>query len=257
MGKVTFKVDGSLGILTLNDPPLNLLSREMVDEIGLIVDELPAQNLRGLIINSEGHFSAGANMSLFTGKNRQGGKEVLVSFLLRIVRRIEALPYPTLAVVRGLCLGGGFELALACDLIWAASEAKMGAVEATIGTVPLGAGSRMIAARSGVARAKEIVYEAKMYGAEQLEKWNIVNKVAADGEINEQALKYMQRLADGPTLAFAATKRLHSEYYNQGLNSSDELLLEVVPPLFESEDFVNGVKSLIENGPGKAKFKGQ
>jgi len=257
MSKVTFSVEGSLGIITLNDPALNLLSPELVDDLRAVVEGLPEKNLRGLILKSNGNFSAGANMSLFTGKDSQGGREVLDTFLVGIVRKIEALPYPTLAVVRGLCLGGGFELALACDLIWSANEAKFGAVEATIGTVPLGAGSRMIAARAGMARAKEMVYDAKIYNAEQLEKWNIVNKVMPDGEINEQAAKYMERLAQGPTLAYAVTKRLHSEYYSKGLNCSDDLLLEIVPPLFETKDFVNGVKSLIENGPGKAKFDAQ
>lgn len=115
----------------------------------------------------------------------------------------------------------------------------------------------MVAARAGIARAKEIVFEAKIYDAEQMDKWNIINKVVTEGKINEQALKYMNKLAEGPTLAYAITKKLHSEYYNEGLKKSDELLLEIVPPLFETKDFINGVKSLLENGPGKAKFIAQ
>lgn len=257
MSKVSFSQDGSLGIIAMNDPPLNLLSQDVVDELQTVIKSVREKNLRGLIIKSEGNFSAGANMSLFTGRDIQGGRKLLDGFLIGVVRRIEALPYPTLAVVRGLCLGGGFELALACDLIWAAAEAKIGAVEALIGTVPLGAGSRMIAARAGVARAKEMIYDAKMYSAEQLEKWNVVNKVLPDAEIDEQALKYMKKLAEGPTLAHAATKKLHSRYYSKGVDSSDDLLLQIVPPLFETSDFVNGVQSLLGKGPGKAKFEGK
>lgn len=257
MPKVTFKIEGSLGIITMNNPPLNLLTQEVVEELAVIVGEVPRKYLRGLVFKSRGNFSAGANMSLFSGKDRHGGREILDMFLGNIVRKIEVLPYPTLAAVSGMCLGGGFELALACDIIWAGNEAKFGAVEGTIGTVPLGAGSRMIASRAGVARAKEMVFEAKIYGAEQLEKWNIVNKVVADGDLEEQAMKYIKRLAEGPTSAHAVTKRLHSEYFYCGLNSSDDLLLEIVPPLFETHDFIDGIKSLIENGPGKAKFKGE
>ena len=254
MSKVALTIEGSLGIITLSDPPLNLISPELADDLLAAVLSLHQKELRGLIIKSEGNFSAGANMSLFVGKDAKGGKEILDTFLVGIVRNIEELPYPTLAVVRGLCLGGGLELALACDLIWASKEARFGAVEATIGTVPLGAGSRMIAARAGVARAKEMVFEAKMYTADQMEKWNIVNKVVLDAEINEQALVYMARIAQGPTLAYGVSKKLNSAYYNEGRNSSDELLLEIVPPLFETDDFFSGVKSLMENGPGKAKF---
>ena len=254
MSKATLTIDGSLGLITLCDPPLNLISPELADDLLAVVLSLRQKELRGLIIKSEGNFSAGANMSLFIGKDAKGGREILDKFLVGIIRNIEALPYPTLAVVRGLCLGGGFELALACDLIWASQEAKFGAVEATIGTVPLGAGTRMLAARAGAARAKEMVFEAKIYAADQMEKWNIVNKVVSDGEITEQAFKYMQRIAQGPTLAHEVSKKLNSAFYDGGRSSSDDLLLEIVPPLFETGDFIGGVKSLVENGPGKAKF---
>jgi enoyl-CoA hydratase/carnithine racemase len=241
MSKVLFRTEGSLGIITLNNPPLNLFSQEMVDELMAILKELPGQNLRGLILNSsQRHFSAGADMSLFAGKDHQGGQEAVNAFLVGLIRSIEALPYPTLAAVRGVCLGGGFEIALACDLIWASNEAKFGNPEAKIGMIPLAAGSRMIAARAGIARAKEIVFEANMYNAEQLEKWDIVNRVVSDAEIEEQSLKYMKMLAEGATLAHAVTKELHREYYNEGPNRSDELLLEIVPPLFETKDFING-----------------
>jgi len=258
MSKVTFRVEGSLGIITLNNPPLNLFSQGMVDDLKAVLDSLPGKNLRGLIINtSQRHFSAGADMSLFEGKDAQAGKEAVDSFLVGLIQNIEAVPYPTLAAVRGVCLGGGFEIALACDLIWAAQEAKFGSPEAKIGTIPLAAGSRGIAARAGMARAKEMVFEANIYSAEQMEKWNIVNKVVAEAEIDEQSLQYMQALAEGATLAHAVTKQLHREYYNEGPKASDDMILKIVPPLFETQDFINGVQSLIENGPGKAKFKAE
>jgi enoyl-CoA hydratase/carnithine racemase len=254
MNKATFSTEGSLGVVTINDSPYNFMGQELIDDLHSVIDGLFEKNLRGLLIQCNGsNFSAGANMSLFKGKDSDGGREVTTS-ILKLFRKIQELPYPTLAAVRGLCLGGGFELALSCDLIWAASDAKLGSPEATIGTIPLGGGSRGIVARAGVAMAKEMVYEGKFYTAEKLEQWNIVNKVLPDAELNEQALKYMKKLCEGATLAHAVNKKLHNEYYNNGLDSSDNLLLEIVPPLFETEDFINGVKSLMENGPGKAKF---
>ena len=254
MSKVTFGLEDCLGIITLNDPPFNLLGKDLIDDLQSIMNELKQKSIRGLLLKSEGgNFSAGANMSLFSGGGSTGGREILDLFL-GIVHCIETLPYPTLASVNGLCLGGGFELALACDLIWAADNAKLGSPEVSIGTIPLGAGSRSIAARAGMARAKEMVYEGKFYTAEKLEQWNIVNKILPESELHEQALKYIKKLSEGPTLAHAVTKRLHNEYYNHGSNSSDDLLLEIVPALFETNDFMNGVKSLMDNGPGKAKF---
>lgn len=254
MNKVLFNTEGSLGVVTLNDPPYNFMGQELTDDLRSVVEELSEKKLRGLLITCNGsNFSAGANMSLFTGKDINGGREVTTS-VLGLFRTIQDLPYPTLAAVRGLCLGGGFELALSCDLIWAASDAKLGLPEATIGTVPLGGGSRGIAARAGVARAKEMVYEGRFYLAEKLEQWNIVNKILPDAELNEQASQYMKKLCEGATLAYGITKKLHGEYYSNGLDSADDLLLQLVPPLFATEDFINGVKSLLENGPGKAKF---
>ena len=183
-------------------------------------------------------------------------KEVLKGFI-RVISEIENLPFPTMVAVKGMCIGGGFEIALACDYIWASEKAQFAAAEVLIGIVPLGGGAQRLAQRAGIARAKEITLSGRFQKSEKLEKWNIINRVLPEPQLNEKAIKFMKAQARSPTLAFDTIKLLLKEYYNAGLDQSDELLIKIVPDLFETEDIQIGIESFKKQGPGKAVFKGK
>ncbi len=154
MSTVRFTEDAGLGVLTLDSPPLNLIGKALIGDLLAAVDRVEATDgLRGLLVRGEGNvFSAGADVRLFGGKRSAEMRPLIASFL-ELGRRLEALPFPTVAAVHGTCIAGGFELALFCDLIWAAEGTMLGLPETRLGIVPLAGGVERIAARAGLTRA--------------------------------------------------------------------------------------------------------
>src|SRR3954465_5890425 len=151
--KVRFEQDGALATLTLDSPPLNLIGDELIGDLLAALDAVEqADGLRALFLRGEGKvFSAGADVALFAGMGADEMRPLIDSFL-DLGRRIEKLPFPTLAAVHGTCMAGGFELALFCDLIWAAEGTMMGLPETRLGIVPLAGGVERLAARGGPGR---------------------------------------------------------------------------------------------------------
>lgn len=258
MSKITYERDGALAVVTLNDPPLNLVGNEMGAELRAVLDRIEKDAIRGMILkNDEGNFGAGADVKMFAGLSPKDAKKLFSDFLA-IVHRVESLPFPTMAAVRGLCLTASLELALSFDFIWASDNATFGQVEATIGVFPFAGGSQRIAARTGIARAKEIVFGARLYPAATFERYNIVNRVLADAELTQKATAYMRGLADnGPTVAIASAKRIINAFSASSLAETDRLMIDLSGPIFDTEDVKTGVDSLLKNGPGKAKFAGK
>jgi enoyl-CoA hydratase/carnithine racemase len=165
------------------------------------------------------------------------------------------LPCPTLAAVQGLCLAAGLELALACDLIWAGASARFAQAEASIGTTTLLGGVQRLAERAGPSRARDIIYTADQYDAATFERWNIVNRIVPDDALEAEARAFAARLADGPTLAYAAGKRIVRAYLDGGTRAADRVVDEVGPPLFESADMQAGVTALLDHGPRRFRDK--
>ena len=154
-----------------------------------------------------------------------------------------------MAAVHGLCIAAGLELALACDLIWAAASARFGQAEASIRTTTLLGGVQRLAERAGPSRAREIIYTADQYDAATFERWNIVDKIVPDDALAAQTRAFAERLASGPTLAYAAGKKIVRAYLERGVRAADTVVDQVAPPLFEGDDMRAGLASLLEHGP--------
>ena len=247
--------DEDLGILVIDNQPLNLFDADMVSGILGALDE--AEGCRALLVRAEGqYFTGGVDVNVFEGLSEAGAAE-LTGELLSITHRIEELPFPTLASVHGLCLTAGLELVLACDMIWAAESAQFGLVEAVIGLTPLMGGTQRIAERAGPARARELVMSGALYDAAALERWNVVSRVLPDGELAEKSLRFGQRLASGPTRAHHATKRVVRAFLDDGVRGADRATADIAAPLFETDDLQQAVESFLTEGPGKASFHGR
>ena len=126
-GPVRLEREGDVGVLTMSKPPLNLFGRDTVDGLSDALGQ--TDGLRALVVRAEGEvFTAGVDVNVFDGLSPAQAEE-FARELLELTHRFEELPFPTIACVHGLCLTAGFELSLACDLIWAARSARFGLVE--------------------------------------------------------------------------------------------------------------------------------
>ena len=174
-----------------------------------------------------------------------------------MLRRFESLDQPTVCAVQGLCLAAGLELALACDLIWASDDCNLGLVEAVIGATPFGGGTQRLTARAGAGRALEAVLTGRPYPATTMLEWGVVNRVVPRAELESKTRAFAERLAAGPTVAHAATKRIVRTTLSDGVDAADAALPAEGARVMASEDLQSGARTLLAEGPGKAKFEGR
>jgi enoyl-CoA hydratase/carnithine racemase len=255
---VRFTRDGALGTVTLASPPLNLIGQQLISDLLAAFDQVEAaQGLRALVLRGEGKvFSAGADVALFAGMTAQPLRPLIGSFL-DLGHRIEGLPFPTLAAVHGTCMAGGFELALFCDLIWAAEGTMLGLPETRLGIVPLAGGVERIAARAGIGRARSVGLGGGLHTAEEFAAWGAIDRVLPADELHRAAQEFASQLAAGPTRAFAVVKELTLGYTADGIAGADALLIDAAVGLFDTEDARGGIRSFLTSGPGHATFAGR
>ena len=260
MASIELSRDGDVAVVTLHNPPLNLFQEDSFAELGECLAEVARSDARALVWRSEGKlFTGGVDVNDFKSVSEAGPDRVgeFAEGLIEGVRRLEQLEIPTLALVHGLCLTAGLEISLACDMLWASESARFGLVEAVVGLTPGAGGTQRMAERAGPARAAEFVMSGGLYDAATLERWNVVNRVVADDELLEKGMRFAHRLADGPTLAHAATKRIIRGYRAGGVQEADRVTPDQFAELFGSEDLARAVESFLTEGPGKATFEGK
>jgi enoyl-CoA hydratase/carnithine racemase len=256
MAKAQFKLDGDMGEIVIVDPPLNLFGLELARDLASATVEARDSAARAILVRAEGdNFSAGANVEIFLDRDESAARELIEEFM-PVIRRFAEIEVPTVAAVQGLCLAAGLEVALSCDLIWAAEGAQLGLVEAVIGATPFGGGTQRLVARAGAGRAAEAVLTARPYPAQTMLEWGVVNRVVAPEGLDEKARAFARRLADGPTLAHAATKRMIQLALDEGVEAADAALPEAGAGVMASQDLQNGARTLLEKGPGHATFEG-
>jgi len=249
---------GPISILTMVYRPYNLLGPKLIGAIAQEVRLAQEAGSRAIVLKSGlRHFCAGADVGLFSARIDNTGRADTKLTGVEFLRLLELLPIPVVASVHGVCLGGGLELALACDYIIAAASSKLGSVEAAIGLHPLMGGIQRQVQRVGTARAKEMSMLARRYDPVTLERWGLINLVVADEALDQATMSVAEELARGPTVAHAATKKLAHLAANEGVVAADVAMAEIQEPIWASEDLKAGLASFRQNGPGLAKFQGR
>jgi enoyl-CoA hydratase/carnithine racemase len=250
--------DGNVAAIVLHSPPLNLVGQDAWEALVDCVDQVASSDARALVWRAEGEvFTGGADVNDFKRVVDEGGAEQRFASLLTAAHRLEQLEIPTLALVHGLCLTAGLEISLACDMLWATEDAQFGLVEAVVGLTPGAGGTQRMAERAGPARAAEFVMSGGLYDATTLERWNVVNRVVPNDQLVEKGMKFAHRLANGPTLAHGATKRIIRAFRAGGVDEADRVTGDQFADLFASEDLKGAVASFLAEGPGKATFEGR
>ncbi len=250
--------EDGLAVVTIDSPPLNLFDALLSEALDAAVADLEGDRPRAVLFRAEGRVvSGGVDVSLFAALS--GPAEAAATFreLVELARRVDRLPCPTVFAAHALCLTWAFELALACDLIVAARSASFGLVEKVIGLTPAMGGTQRLAERAGSGRAKEFVMAGRPFAAGELERWNVINRILPDEGFDEAARTLARELADGPTLAHAATKQVVRDYLEGGVELANERVSDVAGDLFASDDLKRAVQSFLDEGPGKATFLGR
>jgi enoyl-CoA hydratase/carnithine racemase len=258
---ITLEREGAVAKVVLANPPLNLFTDNAFNELMDCLAEAEGSDARALVWCAEGDiFTGGVDVNAFQRIVDAESPEAasgMAGPLIEGVQRLEALEIPTLALIHGLCLTAGLEVALGCDIIWAERSSRFGLVEAVVGLTPGAGGTQRMAERAGPGRAREFVMTGGLYDAETLERWGVINRVVDDGSVHEKGMRFAERLASGPTKAHAATKRIVRGFCDGGIERADAVTAEQFAGLFATSDLQNAVRSFLAEGPGKATFEGK
>lgn len=255
---VDLATEGGVTTLTFSAGPVNLYSLELHDEFDAALDRVEADLPRVLVVRAEGKIvSGGVDVAQFHAQKSKADTKKLYDRMLELPERFAALPIPTIFVSHGLTLTWALEVALACDVLLASQKAKFGLVERVIGLTPTMGGTQRLAARAGVARAKEFVFTGATFDADTLERWNVVNRVFAPEALDDEVAAFAAGLASGPTRAFGAAKDILREYEAAGVPGAVARTTEIASELFDTEDLQHGMESFLADGPGNATFVGR
>jgi enoyl-CoA hydratase/carnithine racemase len=236
MSFVQVEVKGPIASVTLDHPGGNRINFDMREKLRDAFNKVSDSDARVLIVRGEGaDFCLGGDVRDWPGVPVASLRPRIEVFA-KALDILERLPIPTVAAVQGTCMGGGFELALSCDMIVATRSARFAFPEARLGIMTLQGGMMQIAARVGRAKAAELVFLSDFVGADQMMQWNVVNRVVADGQLDGEVAAFAQRLADGPPRAYAGTKAILRKWAHDGEKEAKAVLYEGSMPLFETED---------------------
>lgn len=241
-------VDG-LAHLVLNRPAqLNAMTPEMVDEIRAAVASAATDGSRVLLISAAGRgFCAGRDIAGAEPGQEDGG-EVLAGIFNPLMQQVADLPFPTIAAVQGACLGTGLGLALACDVVLAADNAKFGSPFGKIGAVFDSGGHKVFVERLGTAVTFDLIYSGRFLSGSEAAAVGLVSRVVPADELLSMATAYAAGLAAGPVLAFAESKRIVREVADTPSSLAKVLDLEAQAQSRASRtaDYVEGFTAFLE-----------
>lgn len=247
--------DDGVAVITLNNPKVNALSQALLDELYSAAIDL-TENPPGAVVITGGSrlLAAGADISEFGGADE--GRAIGEGFH-RALSAVAAIPRFVIAAVSGYALGGGCELALACDYRIISERAVFGQPEVLLGIIPGGGGTQRLPRVVGASRAKEMMITGRQVKAEEALRIGLADELVAGDELMERALALAAEVAKGAVQAQALIKRAVDEGVETDLASGLSLELDLFEAVFHTEDSQIGVKSFLESGPGNAQFTGR
>lgn len=247
--------DDGVAVVTLENPKVNALSSEVLRQLKAAAEAL-TETPPGAVVITGGDrvFAAGADISEFGGPDEA---RAIGALFLDALNAVAAIPRATIAAISGVALGGGCELALACDFRVASTKARFGQPEILLGIIPGGGGTQRLPRLVGPSRAKDMILTGRQVLAEEALAIGLADRVVDPEQVHAEALAWAAELAAGPlaahALAKAAVDRGLDGALGAGLDIEQELFVEV----FGTDDARIGVESFLADGPGHATFTGR
>ena len=255
---IIYNAEDGIGIITMNRPKsMNAINDEFMRELGHAIDLIETDEEVGAVIVTGGEkfFAAGADIKYIMGISTPLEAHKFVTGVQSLFCRLEDLEKPTIAAVSGLALGGGCELALACDIRLAAENAIFGLPEIKIGVLPGGGGTQRLPRLIGAGRAKEILYTGDPIDANEAYRIGLVNKVIKSDALMEEAKKMAKKLRERPAFALKMIKTSVNKGMSMDLQSALAHEARCFEILFSTEDQEEGMKAFMEKR--KPNFKGR
>lgn len=256
---VRVKKEHRIAVVTLDHPPVNALSPALLKELRAVLDRLENdEEAQVIVVTGAGSyaFSAGADVKELQGLGPQSAGE-LVRLGHETFGRIATYPKPVIAAVNNLTLGGGMELALACDLRLSSDRARFGQPEVWLGLIPAWGGSTRLARLVGPAKAKELIFTGQMINAQEAYRIGLVNKIVPDGEEVRAAIDIGRTITTkGAPIAVREAKRVINESMEHpAVPEALKLEAAAILRLAQTQDLVEGITAFVEKR--QPQFKGK
>ena len=248
---ILWEVEDGVGLLTFNRARvLNALDVRTIEELSDAVSDVERGAARVLVLTGAGDkaFVAGADIAAMTAMSPTEARR-FAELAHRVLERLERLPVPTIAAVNGFALGGGCELALACDLVYASERARFGQPEVNLGLIPAFGGTQRLARRVGPGRALEIILTGEPIDAVKAKEVGLVLEVLAPEQLLPHALQVARKVASRAPAAVALAKRTLHAGLAVDIATAGELERQAFALLFGTEDTKEGLKAFVEKRP--------
>ena len=254
---VRVEVDGQIATIRLDRPKMNALNAQVRDEIAAAAAEVSGDDaIRAVVIyGGERVFAAGADIKEMAplGVAEMGA---YAARLQSALNDVAGIPKPVIAAITGYALGGGLELALCADFRVLGESAKVGQPEIQLGVIPGAGGTQRLPRLIGQARAKDLVFTGRHVAAVESLAIGLADKVVPDAEVYQAARDMAAQYANGPAIALRAAKQAIDRGLEVDLAAGLDIERLHFASLYGTEDQKNGMRSFLENGPGKAVFEG-
>lgn len=249
--KVSLTIENQIAILMIQNPPVNILDADVVEQLHQKIDEIEqTPTIKVVILTGEGEkaFMAGGDIKSFPEWMGKGIElaEAKSRWLQHPLNRIEALPYPTICVLNGAALGGGCELALACDIRIAEKHVTIGLPEIKLGLFPGAGGTQRLARLIGKAKAKEIIFTGESLTADEALAIGLVNTVVPKWYGLTTGIQLAKKIATHSRQALTYAKQAIAEGADQSLSDALQTEAHYFGHVFQTEDVKEGVAAFIE-----------
>ena len=254
---IKYEVKGNIGYLMVNRPKaLNALNTDVLNELQQALAEIEAdEQVKVVIVTGEGKaFVAGADIAQMSKLNAVEGRAMMAKGH-KVMNTIEQMPKPFIAAVNGFALGGGCELAMACDIRIASQKAKFGQPEVGLGIIPGFCGTQRLPRLVGKGMAKYLIYSADMIGADEAHRIGLVEKVVAPEALMAEAEALAAKIASKAPIAIAQAKIAINNGMDMDLKSASQLEVEATTVCFGSEDQKEGMAAFLEKRAPEFKNK--
>ncbi|WP_409182695.1 enoyl-CoA hydratase/isomerase family protein [Amycolatopsis sp. VS8301801F10] len=255
---VTLEVEGGVGTIRLDRPPVNALNNQVQAELAEAAREASDRDdVRAVILyGGEKTFAGGADIKEMASRTypeiAKFGAELTAS-----LARVANIPKPVVCAITGYALGGGLELALTADWRIAGDNVKVGQPEIQLGIIPGAGGTQRLTRLIGPSKAKDLIFTGRFVKADEALKLGIVDEVVAPDDVYAAAHKWASQFVNGPAVALRAAKAAIDSGLDVDLATGLKIETQLFTALWATEDQKNGMQSFIDNGPGKASFEGK